>query len=170
MADDTPAQEPTEAPEDKAPETPEVPAGAQNPDAVRNALNAERKAARGAQKRAEAAEAKVAEFEEATQTETERLSGRLESLTSENKQSKVENLRLRIALDEQVPPELIDRLRGDTREEIEADAKEPVKLIGPRESAGFDGGVRTPAPEPISNDPKTALGQGLFQALERRNR
>lgn len=156
MADEQPAKgdnpTPEKAEEAKTPvEDPAkgVPEGAENPDAVKRALDAERGAAKEAKKRADAAEAKVAEFEEANKTELEKLTGKVESLTNESKGTKAENLRLRVALDKKLPSELIDRLQGSTQEEIEADADKLLELVKTdTPPPTMDGGTREPAPDP----------------------
>jgi Domain of unknown function (DUF4355) len=59
---------------------------------------------------------------------------------------------LKVALDKGVPADLVDRLRGNTREEIEADAAELIKKVGPRQSqqlpGGFGGGT-APSGQPF---------------------
>jgi hypothetical protein len=123
----------------------EVTAQADHPDAVKRALEAERKAARDAAKRAEAAEAKVREFEEQGKSELEKATGKVQSLTNETKDLATENLKLRIALAKSVPAELIDRLQGSTKEELEADADKLLSLVGTSSETstpGFDPGAR----------------------------
>lgn len=97
---------------------------------------------------------RLAEIESANQSETEKLNGKVGSLSNENQSLKEENLRLRVALDKSVPADLIDRLRGKNKEELEADADKLLALVGtPKEEPkdpNFDGGPRDPAPDPKS--------------------
>lgn len=87
----------------------------------------------------------LAEIEKASKTELEIVSGKYEETNSKLSSATAENLRLRVALDKSLPADLVDRLRGDTREEIEADADKLLELVKPAPS-GFDGGARTAAP------------------------
>jgi hypothetical protein len=41
-----------------------------------------------------------------------------------------------------LPSELIDRLRGDSIDELQADAEQLLALVKPREIRDFDGGAR----------------------------
>lgn len=69
-------------------------------------------------------------------------------------------LLLKVAVDKGVPADLVDRLRGNTREEIEADAAELIKKVGLRQSqqlpGGFGGGV-APSGQPFSGTPGPSL-------------
>lgn len=85
---------------------------------------------------------KVAQFEESKKTESERLTGERDTFKSQAEQAQAEALRLRVALSKQLPAELIDRLRGSTKEELEADADELLKLVQPtQQRTGFGGGA-----------------------------
>lgn len=135
-------------PEPYKPKDEEVAQKADNPDAVKNALDAERKSAREATKRAEAAEAQVREFEDKNKTEAEKLTAKVEKLTGDKVTLEAENIRLRVAIVKKLPAELIDRLKGSNLEEIEADADELLKLVKTDTATSFDGGAREPAPQP----------------------
>jgi hypothetical protein len=160
---EAPATEATETETKEPSKAPEVPEGAENPDAVKKALAAERKAAKDARKQAEELAAKVKDYEDRDKTEQEKLSAKLDSLTSEAKATKAENLRLRVALEKKLPAELIDRLKGNTLEEITADADELLKLVKPTDANDFDGGARQPAPEPKT--PGQSLNETVLGAL-----
>lgn len=137
-----PAPEPTPpAPEAKPKDDP--PLG----ESGEKALEAFKQRARDAEKRAKELEGRVKEFEDRDKSETEKLSGKVESLTGDKKTLEAQNLRLRVALEKKLPAELIDRLKGDSKEEIETDAEQLLKLVKPAETTDFDGGARTPAPE-----------------------
>lgn len=121
-AETEPAQVEAE-PEDQ--DVQEIAAKAENPDAVSRALKAEREAARKAKRELEAALAKVKEYEDRDKTEQEKLA-------EENARLKAfegENLRLRVAAEKDLPAGLIDRLHGDNREELEADADKLLELF-----------------------------------------
>lgn len=56
-----------------------------------------------------------------------------------------ELLRYRVAAKAKLSPELAERLKGGTEEELLADAKELLKLVGPQGPPDFDGGARKTA-------------------------
>ena len=102
-------------------------------------------------KEAQEAKARAQEYEDRDKSETEKLTGKVTNLTDENKSLKGENLRLRVAIDKKLPADLIDRLRGDTKEELEADAESLLQLVNnnkPEPTPEFDGGARETAPTP----------------------
>jgi hypothetical protein len=148
---DTPVQETTEAPNDGQEPVAEKPKTFD--EGYVKTLRQE-----AAKYRTEAQQAKerVSEFEEANQTELEKLTSKNTSLTDEARVTKAENIRLRVAIDKKIPADLIDRLRGDTQEELDADAEKLLSLVNKSgdENPDFDGGAREPAP-----DPKTAEEQ-----------
>jgi hypothetical protein len=66
---------------------------------------------------------------------------------------------LKVAIDKGVPPDLIDRLRGDTPEQIAADADVLVSKLGQRNpfgGTGFDGGA-APGATPFTPESADAL-------------
>lgn len=92
--------------------------------------------------------AKAAKFDDlqaANQTDLERVTGERDKHQGDSERAKAENLRLRVALEKKLPPELIDRLRGGTKAEVEADADALLKLVKPADATDFDNGVRTAA-------------------------
>ena len=119
----------------------ETPTGASTNDQVPEvdgeglikALAAERKQNREAQSRAKAAEQKLQEIEDAQKSEAEKLQERLVRAEQEAAAARVELLRERIAREEDVPHEFIDRLRGDTEDTIREDAKSFVAALPARE-------------------------------------
>lgn len=87
---------------------------------------------------------KLVGFDE-LKTKAEQLGTTAESLTKvtgERDTFAAENLRLRVALDKRLPGELIDRLKGATKEELEADADKLMSYLHPS-GGGFDGGARS---------------------------
>jgi hypothetical protein len=120
-------------------------AGARDPDAVRNALKAEREAAKAAKKTADDLAAKVKEFEDRDKSEQEKAEQR--AVDAEKKAAEAEKtlLRLTVASKKKLPAELASRLQGETEEELKADADKLLKLVKAENSTGFDGGARTSA-------------------------
>jgi len=80
------------------------------------------------------------ELKAAQQSETEKLTGKATKLEQESQSAKAENMRLRVAMEKQLPADLIDRLRGSSKEELEADADKLLELVKPTPS--LDGGAR----------------------------
>lgn len=112
------------------------------------------------------------ELQDENKSEMEKLTGKVTSLSDENKSTKAENLRLRVALSKGLTgdkADLADRLRGNTQEELEADADKLLSHLAPPEPKkqgeeenkkeevpppSFDGGAREAAPE--AQDPAVA--------------
>ena len=86
---------------------------------------------------------KLVEIEAAQQTETEKLNGKVGELEKKLTPLERENLRLRVAMEKKLPANLVDRLKGATKDELSADADQLLELVSPTPS--LDGGVRVPA-------------------------
>jgi len=74
-------------------------------------------------------------LQDASQTDIERMQAQLEAAQQAAGQVPTlssENLRLRVALDKGLSPELINRLQGSTREELEADADTLLGMLAPK--------------------------------------
>ena len=119
--------------------------GASNDDALgdagKKALHAEREARKEAEKRLKELDARVKEFEDRDKTEQERAQEHLERLTGDLDATRASlaaaelNLaRVEVAHAKGIPAELVPRLRGETREELEADADELLGIVGKREA------------------------------------
>lgn len=117
---------------------------------VRAILKKERASARAAEARAKAAEAKVQGFEDATKTEVERLTERATRAEADAKTAAHQLLRERVARRHNLPEQLTDRLRGDTEEELEADATSLLEALPARE------GPRTPPTRDGATPPAAA--------------
>jgi regulator of replication initiation timing len=124
-----------------------------------------------AQRRIEAQQLKekLEEYEERDKSESEKLTGKVGKLSEENKGLASENAKLRVALQKNLPADLIDRLRGNTQEELQADADKLLSLVktpdDTEKEPDFDGGAREPAPDPDSPDQAhSKLLLGLFGA------
>ena len=133
------------------PATPEVVAGADNPDAVKALIERERAAAKAADDARKAAEAKVQEFEEKDKSELEKLTGKLTKAETKAAEAESKLLRFTVAAEKQIPAEAVDLLQGTTREDLEANADKILELVKSRnaneEKPDFDGGAREPAPD-----------------------
>lgn len=102
-------------------------------------------------KEAQEAKAKAAEYEDRDKSELEKITGKLSKAEERAQAAENSLLRFQVAAEKQLPRELIPRLRGNTEEELAADADELLNLVKSRndnERPDFDGGAREPAPEP----------------------
>lgn len=84
--------------------------------------------------------AKLAELDEKQKTDEQRLVERAEKAEGQLPTLQAENLRLRVAIAKNLPADLVDRLRGDTQDELTADADKLLELVG-------DGKPPTPKPD-----------------------
>jgi hypothetical protein len=140
------ATAPEETPETAPPEDPALgPAG-------EKALEAFKARARKAETEAKELANRVKEYEERDLSEQERLAKAAEEAKAEAKRVESENLRLKVALEKNLPSELIDRLKGDSVEELQADADHLLTLVRPKEAKDFDGGARQSVSSPTRDD------------------
>lgn len=100
-------------------------------------------------------------LQEASKTDLEKVQSERDSLKSELDPAKAENTRLRVAIAKQLPLELIDRLKGSTKEELEADADELLKLVKPVTTPRFDGGKGRQQAATPSNDMNSFLRKAI---------
>jgi len=136
----------------------DIAAQAEKPDAVSNAIKAERDAAKKAKAERDEALAKIKEYEDAQKSEAEKreealaeTQKELEALRNQNHQLEVRQLRATVAAEKNLPPRLASRLTGETVEEIQADADSLLEDLGtlPGETPPpGDGGARTPVTPP----------------------
>lgn len=110
---------------------------ADNPDAVARALRSERTNAQEARREAiavrtenEELRSQVREYQRRDMTDTERVLAERDELRGQIDPTRQENMRLRAAIAKSVPADLIDRLRGDTQEELERDAEALMQRLG----------------------------------------
>jgi hypothetical protein len=115
-----------------------IAAKAENPDAVKKALHAERAATKKATKEAAALATKIKEYEDRDKTEQEKLADENDALKAKVSPLELENLRLRVALEKGLPTELIDRLKGADHEEMAADADKLLTLVAKTDGARGD--------------------------------
>lgn len=132
--------EPTPGPE-KEPEK-----GAGGKDAILADLAKERD-------KRQALEAKLAEYEDAQKTEAEKAAERLTTAERTAAEASARALRYEAAAEAGLPLNMAARLRGDTKEELLADAEELKGLVGtPGSTFGgsADAGVRKAPPQKVS--------------------
>lgn len=137
------AETPTpDAPETDAP-TPDTPQESEKP---RSEVPAEVAAAlKKANKEAETLRRQLKEYEDRDKTEAEKLAERASEAEGRALAAEKALLRKDVALIKGLPADLVDRLRGETAEELSADADALLALLTPAEP-----------PEPAPLD----LGQG----------
>ena len=121
-------------------ETTDAPAGAENeaqdtqegatPNDVaeglgeggKKALSAEREARKAAEKTAAELKAKLDEIEQANLSDLEKAQQAAKAATDRLAEMEATSLRQKVAIEKGVPAKWVDRLRGDTEEELAADA------------------------------------------------
>lgn len=122
-----------------------IAAKAENPDAVRSALQAERDNARAEKARADDLAAKVKAFEDASKSEQEKL---VEQATGEKERAdaaEAKLLRYEVASEKGLPAHLTKFLTGATKKELEDAADELLKAVRPGKPAGdIDAGKGEP--------------------------
>lgn len=132
---------------------------ANNPNAVRKAIQAERERAKAAKKTADDANAaleaerkKVKDYEDRDKSEQEKAEQRAADAEKKAEQAEARLLRLTVASDKKLPSDLADRLRGETKAELEADADKLLEWAKKEDSVSVDGGARKQAAAKSSPD------------------
>jgi hypothetical protein len=137
---------------DDAPPTDQQPHAADtpNPEASAEDVKAMQKALNKANKEAQGYRQRLQEFEDRDKTEAEKLTERAEAAERTASESQQKLLRYEVALEKKLPAELASRLQGGSREEMEADADELLKLVQPAAPpvGGHDGGPRGGSQQP----------------------
>lgn len=110
------------------------------------------------------AERKLKEAQEASEreklSEKQRLEKERDDAKAEAAKEKVEAMRFRIGLKAGVPVDHLDRIRGETEEDIKADAEEYAKSLG-QQGGGMGGGARgTEAPKDMNALIRQSAGRG----------
>lgn len=91
----------------------------------------------------QALEVRLKEFEDRDKTELQRLEERAAAAEKAAADRESALLRYRVATAKNLPADLVDRLKGDTEEELSADADALLALIPPRGARGaVDQGAR----------------------------
>lgn len=160
----TPAPAPTPDPTpDPEPDPVEIPEGARNPDAVQRLIDKERQAAREANARRRELEQQLKDREEAALP----LEQQVSAATKRAEDAEHRALRFEIGLTHKLPTELVDRLKGTTKDEIEEDAKSLLSFLGtkPTPAPSADGGFQQPPPANV--DPQKAHNNLLVDMFRR---
>lgn len=138
-----------------SPEDLQVASQAENPDAVKRALAANRQQLKDAERQAAELAAKVREFEDRDRSEIERAQARIEELeqAASAAQQQVADLqaaqmRSRVASEIGLPAALADRLRGDDEDQVRQDAEQLMAAVG----------ASRPAPTPFGAGPRGSTG------------
>ena len=116
--------------------------------------------------RAKEAESKVAEYEESSKSEVEKLSGKVSRAEQRANDAEAKLLRFTVAIEKQVDPDLVPLLSATSREELEqqADLLVSKTAAAVRPANGeYDGGAKPPEDEPLS--PEQAHQQLLVNSL-----
>lgn len=111
-------------------------------DPGKKALDAERAAKRAAEKRAKDLEARLKEFEDANKTEAEKAAARAEAAEKALAEMTAKALRLEVATEFKLDPDLHEFLTGSDEESLRAQAQ---KLA---ERFAATAGPRQPKPDP----------------------
>lgn len=157
-----PAAEPAPIPELEQPI--EIPEGAKNPDAVQRLIEAERKNAREANARRRELEQQLQERVEAALP----LEQRIAAATKRAEEAEHRALRFEIGLAHKLPTEMVDRLKGTTKDEIQADAQSLLSFLKQSPSGlSADGGFQTPPA--VQPDPAKAHNNLLVGLLTGRS-
>ena len=93
-------------------------------------VNAEAKSLRERLRKAEEAERKLAEIEDANKSEVQKMQERLAAAEKAAAESNRQATLAKVAASKKLPPSLADRLRGETVEEMEADADALLADLG----------------------------------------
>lgn len=116
------------------------------------------KASKQARQELEAAQAKLKEYEDRDKTEAEKAEEARKALEARAEKAEAELLRQRVAYKHNLPPEIAERLRGDTEEELEEDAKSLSELVKAGPSVDTDAGKGNPVTEGPSDPASLAAG------------
>lgn len=116
------------------------------------------KASKQARQELEAAQAKLKEYEDRDKTEAEKAEEARKALEARAEKAEAALLRERVARKHNLPPEIAERLRGDTEEELEEDAKSLSELVKAAPSVDTDAGKGKPASEAPSDPASLAAG------------
>ena len=87
------------------------------------------KAAKQAQKELDEARKQIKQFEDKDKSEQDKLTEKATEAEKRAANAETELLRLRVASKKKLPTELAERLRGETEEELEADADRLSELV-----------------------------------------
>lgn len=117
-----------------------IAAQAEKPDAVRNAIQAEREKAKHAQDEVSSLKAEIQKFKDRDLSEQEKLEKRATTAEQRAEAAESKLLRFRVAANKKLSPELADRLQGKDEKELNEDADRLLKLVKPETNGDVDAG------------------------------
>jgi hypothetical protein len=110
-----------------------------------------------------AAAAELAALKESQKTEAQRLADRATAAEKERDEARLEALRVKVGATKQLPPKVIDLLKGDTEAELLAHAEELAALFVNQPPPSFDAGARSTAA--AGNDPASEFATFINKQL-----
>lgn len=126
---------------------------ARNPEAVTNAIMAEREARKASEKESERLRKENEDFRNKDLSEKERLEKERDEAVALATKETAERLRFQVAASKGLTPSQAERLRGGTLEELEKDADIFLAEIGStQKNAQFEGGARGAATQTADMD------------------
>lgn len=138
----------------------------QKPDEQKAGKSPIEKALEKANKEAEKYRLELKKYEDRDKTDAEKLEERATSAEARATTAEGKLLRLEVASSKGLPAELVARMQGNSREELEADAEELLTLVKPvKPSGGFDGGVRGSTEATTTKTPGEAHNDFLTQVV-----
>ncbi len=106
------------------------------------------KAAKQAREALESAQTELKKYEDRDKSEADKAEEARKALEARASKAEAELLRLKVAQKKNLPPELAERLRGETEEELEEDAERLSELVKPgKPSVDTDAGKGKAASE-----------------------
>lgn len=111
---------------------------------------------------------KLAALEEAQKTEAQKVAERAEAAERRAADSERELARYRVAVAKKLPAELTDRLRGETPEELEADADQLLALVKASTNLKPDLSQGSRASTGAAKDPATEFADILTRQVRPR--
>lgn len=146
--------------EDDTPDAPQAEPQADLGDAGKKALDAERAAKRAAEKRAREAEARVKELEDKDKTEAEKAAARAEAAEKALAEVTAKALRLEVATEFKLDPDLHEFLTGTDEDSLRQQAQ---KLA---ERFAATAGPRQPKPDPTQGAKPGGSGPRMLTSDE----
>lgn len=153
--------EQTSATEEKETQQAETEGGETPAESKPNDTKAMEAALRKANKEAEKLRLKLKEFEDKDKSEADKLVEARTIAEKERDALKREALQLRVGMAKKLPLEVAERLRGDTEEEMSADADRLAALLKPGAPSGSVDGGNTGKPPGTEKDMNALLREAV---------
>lgn len=131
-------------------------------DAGKRAIDTERKARAAAEKSAKELQSRLDEIEQANMSELEKAKQAADAAQSQLSEYQARAMRQQVALTKGIPAALVDRLHGDTEDDLNADADALLALIN---------APKSPKPDPTAGGhgtDNTSSGDWLRDQIGRR--